>query len=146
LVLTADAVPPILNADAVSNSETERRAQEIIYAFYNHFFSGEARTLGGESVTFKKLEPTNYIFNQQQSTNPKTGPEIHTVVTDARPMQRGNSSSTKTVVFNTILTIYVRVRNPSDGMQSADFESRFWADALKRIFEAPATRPARAMN
>lgn len=132
----------ILTADPISNSETERKWQELIYAFYKYWFSNTPRALSGGTVTFPLLGPENYLFNQQQSVPPpntasgQTGPIIHTILTDLRRLTQGQSAATKLVKANAILTIYVRVRNPSDGMQTADFEARFWGDALRQIFES----------
>jgi hypothetical protein len=129
-------VPTILTHAAVSNTETERKAQEIIYAFYAFFFINTARTLAGAQVTFPALAKENYLFNQQQAQPLAAGPQIHTIFTDLRPLQIGQDNTNKLIRNNAILTIYIRVANPSDGMQSADFECRFWSDALKQIFES----------
>lgn len=126
----------ILSATPISAAATERTAQEILYAFYQHFFSGAPVTLAGEQVTFPLLSPANYLFNQQQSNPAAVGAQIHTIFIDLRPTQVGNDAVTRLVQINTLLTIYVRVANPGAGLQSADFECRERADDLKRIFES----------
>jgi hypothetical protein len=127
---------PILTSPPVSNAETERKAQEILYEFYRYWFSNVPRTLGGVTVTFPALAPENFLFNQQEAEPPATGPAIHTVLTDLRPLQQGQSSVTKLVKANALLAIYVRSRNPGTGFQSANNEARYYADALRQIFES----------
>lgn len=129
-------MPPILSTPPVSNSETERKTQEAFYAFYRHWFSGAPRVLAGATVTFPLLPNENYIFNQSQSVPPDKGAQVHTIFTDLRAITAGQSGATKRVTNNALFTIYVRVRNPGEGMQSADYECRLWADALRQIFES----------
>lgn len=134
----------ILPTAAVANDQTEKKAQELLYSFYNYYFSGNPLTLAGQTVTFPKIEDpaalvdgkSRYLFNQSQPALFGTGPQIHTIFTDLRPLSMGRSATAKTVKGNAIITIYVRVANPSTGMNSAAFESRYWADALKQIFQS----------
>lgn len=128
-------MPSILSAPAISRVQTERKGQEILYAFYQYWFSGQEHLLAGDQVTFPSLSNACYLFNQQSANSAPNGPQIHTVFTDLRPLLEGKSSAARLVKINAILTIYVKVANPSTGMQSADFEARLWADNLKRIFE-----------
>jgi len=125
----------ILNQQAISNTETERRAQEVLYAWYRLFFTGESVTIAGETVTLPKLEKTDYIFQQGPLRSPSQSPQIQTVFIDSSTEYTHNGPS-RLATMEVHASLTVSCAYPSAGDQSADHKARLVADALRRMFES----------
>ena len=125
----------ILSQAAVSNSETERRAQELLYAWYQLYFTGTPVTLAGDTVTLPKLAKTDYVFQQGPLRQPSATPQIQTVFIDLKPTY-DRAGEANLVRAEVMASVTVSCAYPSSGDQKADHQARLVADALRRMFES----------
>jgi hypothetical protein len=124
-----------LDSDQVGARETERGAQELLNEFYKAFFNGQphATQIEPTPVTFPICD---LFFNQTQLPAPADKPQLHTVFTDMRAVERWWSSTEKLVTAECTLSIFVRTSNQGAEGNKADFLCRKTADQVKEIFQS----------
>lgn len=121
-----------LESGAISQQETERKAQELLREFYLLFFTGSAVMVAGASVTLPKCD---FFYAVQAIPKASDKPQIHTVFTDWKPKQQFDGT-TKRVHVDVTAQITVRVGEPGIGKENPDHMVRRVGDAVRQLFES----------
>jgi hypothetical protein len=125
-----------LNPDGkIGASETERKAQELLYDYHRLFFNGEVHLspLTGEYVVFPV---TDVFFNQSQLPKEAVRGQVHYVFTEFRPREEWLDRTIKRVTTDCTISIFVRIANQGAQANKADHDCRRLADQVKEIFQA----------
>lgn len=116
----------------ISQQETERKAVELLDAFYRSFFTGTEVTVANAPIT---LPVCDYQFGVGTPPQHAEKPSIHTVFSDW--MERSSfDAGGRRVFVDLVMQIYVRVGTLEGPQLKSDHIARRVADAVKQIFQS----------
>lgn len=121
-----------MNSPTISDDEPERNLTEALDAYWKRFFTGTSIQLGARAV---KLPVVDILFNQTTPPQPSTRPQIHTIISDIGHGEHRTNATDSLHRRPVTLTIYVRTSAPGQGSNTADFECRRVADAVRQLFD-----------
>ncbi len=121
-----------LEADPISQQETERKAMELLLKFFRLFFTGTPVAVSGDTET---LPLCDLYWAVQTVPKASEKPQIHTVFLDWKAKEHF-SGDRKLVRADVMAQIIVRVAEPGTDGKNPDHKAMRVADGLKRLFES----------